>query len=93
MLSKNQLTRVCQLWQGSKQCRYLDGDEHDYGKFYCKKLSPEKDIIDEEVMGFLKESKKQGINPQKSGNPLGTGGSCQGFVVLKTKLQGYDVKP
>lgn len=91
MLSKLQLSRVCLLHQGNKQCRYLDGDDNDYGKYQCKKLSPEKKIIDEEVANFLKDAKKQGVNPTKQGVPLGTGGGCQGFVVLKTKLQGYDV--
>ena len=91
MLSKQQLSKVCLLNQGHEQCRYLDGDENDYTKHYCKKLSPEKSIIDEEVLLFLKDAKNQGINPQSQNCPLGTGGGCQGFVVLKTKMQGYDV--
>ncbi len=91
MLSKQQLTKVCLLNQGHEQCRYLDGDENDYNKHYCKKLSSEKAIIDEEVLIFLNDAKSQGFDPTIHNHPLGTGGNCQGFVVLKTKLQGYDV--
>jgi len=92
MLSKLQLERVCLLNYGHEQCRYLDGDEHDRTKFHCKKLSPERKIIDEELSHFLKEKKKAGEDPKKEGVALGNGGGCKGFVVLNTKLQGYDVK-
>lgn len=91
-LTQLQLQKVCLLHQGHKQCRYLDGDERDHTKFYCKKLSPEKKIIDDEIWNFLKAQKDQGTDPKLQGVPLGDGGGCKGFVVLKTKPQGYDVK-
>jgi len=90
-LSKLQLQRVCLLHQGHQQCRYLDGDERDHTKFYCRKLSPEKKTIDDEVSSFLKDHQKQGTDPTQDGVPLGDGGGCQGYIVLKTKEQGYDV--
>ena len=90
-LSKLQLQRVCLCNQGHKQCRYLDGDERDHTKFYCKKLSAEKKIIDDEIADWLKKQKDAGSNPTQQGVPLGNGGGCKGYVVLKTKLQGYDV--
>ena len=90
-LSKNQLQRVCLLHQGHKQCRYLDGDERDHTKFYCKKKSTEKKIIDDEISSWMKDQKDQGLDPTQQGVALGNGGGCKGFVVLKTRLQGYDV--
>ena len=92
MLSKLQLQRVCLLHQGHKQCRYLAQDDDDPNKHYCLKQTSEKKIIDSEVLRFLKEKKDAGEDPTQEGTPLGNGGGCSGYIVLKTKLQGYDVK-
>lgn len=91
-LTKKHLNDVCCINGGHLQCRYLDGDFDDNGYVIniCRKLSPDKKIIDAEVVDFLNDSKKTGQDPAKQGVPLGD--NCQGYVVLKTKPQGYDVK-
>lgn len=91
MLSLKQVKDVCFINGGSDCCRYLDEEIDDLGNIIhlCKKLSPDQSIIDNEISDFLKESKKQGLDPFQQGVPLGN--NCSGYVVLKTKLQGYDV--
>lgn len=90
-LTLKQLQDVCLLYGGSDQCRYLDEDVDDKGQVVsvCRKLSPQKKVIDEEIVDFLAEMKKNGQDPDKQGVPLGN--NCQGYIVLKTKPQGYDV--
>jgi len=92
-LSRKQLKDVCLLWGGHQQCMYLDEDADDQGQVcnVCKKLSVYKKIIDEEVHEFLVEMKKNGQDPLAQGVPLGD--NCQGYIVLKSREQGYDVKP
>lgn len=92
MLSLKQLSDVCFVDGEASCCRYLDEEVDDNGNtFYlCKKLSPDQPIIDAEIIEFLKESKKQGVDPIQQGVPLGD--NCAGYVILRTKLQGYDVK-
>jgi hypothetical protein len=91
-LTPKQLKDVCYVTGGHLQCRYLDEDVDDKGNLIhvCKKLSPDKKIIDEELIDFYNDMKKNGQDPTKQGVPLAD--NCQGFVVLKTKQQGYDVK-
>lgn len=91
-LSQKQLKDVCYVHGGAYQCRYLDEDLDDQGNIVhiCKKLSPDKKIIDEEMVDFYNDMKKNGQDPAKQGVPLGD--NCQGYIVLKTKQQGYDVK-
>lgn len=90
-LTKRHVADVCCLNGGHRQCRYLDEDTDDNGAVVhlCKKLSPDRKIIDEELADFYKEAKKGGLDPTLQGAPLGDG--CGGYIVLKTKLQGYDV--
>jgi hypothetical protein len=92
MLTNKQLTDVCFINGGSAQCRYLDEDIDDNGQVVhlCKKMSPDKKIIDEELVDFYNEMKKSGKDPLKQN--LALGNNCQGYIVLKTKPQGYDVK-
>jgi hypothetical protein len=92
-LTTKQLKDVCLLWSGTTQCRYLDEDDDGKGNVVsiCKKLSPLKTTIDEEVDLFLVDMKKNSQDPTKQGVPLGD--NCQGYVVFKSKAQGYDVKP
>jgi hypothetical protein len=95
-LSKKHLKDVCVLGGNaagmSKQCAYLDEDIDDQGNviYVCKKLSPDRQTIDEELDDFFKDMKKNGHDPTKQGVPLGD--NCKGYIVLKTKEQGYDVK-
>jgi hypothetical protein len=91
-LTQKQLKDVCYIHGGAYCCRYLDEDLDDNGNIIhvCKKLSPDKKIIDEELVDFYNEMKKNGQDPTKQGVPLAD--NCQGYVVLKTKPQGYDVK-
>lgn len=90
MLSQNQLQNVCLLGRSSNECRYLSSDPMDWTKFICKKKSPEKKVIDEEVALFLKECKDKGVKPESVGEPIGN--NCDGFLPLQNLLQGYDVK-
>lgn len=90
-LTPKQLKDVCFVNGGSQCCRYLD-EVDDNGKrvHVCKKKSPpDKQIIDDEITDFLDQMKKSGKDPTVQGYPLGD--NCAGFVVLKTKPQGYDV--
>jgi hypothetical protein len=91
-LTKKQVNDVCFISGGSKQCRYLDEDIDEHGNVVnlCKKLSPDRQIIDSELIDFFKDMKTSGQDPFKQGVPLGD--NCQGYIVLKTKQQGYDVK-
>lgn len=90
-LTQKQIKDVCFISGGPDQCRYLDEDVDDSGNpiYVCKKRSPDKKIIDEELIDFFNEMKKNGQDPAKQGVPLSD--NCGGFVVLKTKKQGYDV--
>lgn len=90
-LSLKQLKDVCCLNGGHKQCSYLDEDVNDKGfrVHVCKKLSPDQQIIDDEIVDFLNEMKKTGQDPNKQSVPLGN--NCKGYIVLKNKLQGYDI--
>lgn len=90
-LTRKQTEDVCFLWGGTNQCRYLDEDVDDDGNIVhiCKKKSPYKKVIDEEMIEWLAECKKNNQDPIKQGVPLGD--NCGGYVVLKTKKQGYDV--
>jgi len=90
-LTKKQLKDVCLLWSGHLQCRYLDEDQDDQGQIVhvCKKLTNYKKIIDEEVNDFLTDVRKNGQDPAAQGLPIAD--NCQGYVVLKSKPQGYDV--
>lgn len=92
-LTNKQLNNVCLVSGGHLQCRYLDEDldDNDNVVYVCKKLSPDRKIIDDELVDFMNDMKKSGQDPTTQNAPLGD--NCAGFVVLKTKPQGYDVKP
>jgi|688.fasta_scaffold15885_12 hypothetical protein len=91
-LTLKQLNDVCFKFGGTKQCRYLDEEYDDLGRivFVCKKLSPEKKIIDSEIVDYFNETFKSGGDPFKLDVPLGD--NCQGFLPFKALPQGYDVK-
>lgn len=90
-LTQKQVKNVCLLYGGAQQCRYLDEDLDDQNNVVhvCKKLTPDKTIIDDEVQDFLDEAKKNNQDPAKQSNPLGD--HCQGYLKLTHKQQGYDV--
>jgi hypothetical protein len=90
-LTKKQVDDVCLLNGGYRQCRYLD-EEDNNGKVVnvCKKLSPDATNIDEDVEDFIIKSNKDGEDPKKAGLPLQI--NCNGYLMLKAKKQGYDVK-
>lgn len=79
MLSPKQLQNVCLLNQGTKQCRYLEGD-YLANSFVCRKKTPDRVKIDLEI----KEDKDNLM-----GYP--TGDNCRGYLCFKHILQGYDV--
>lgn len=90
-LTTKQLNDVCLLNCGHKQCRYLDEIESDREMVYvCKKLTSDAEIIDEEVEEFVLDSQKNGQDPKAQGLPLQI--NCGGYLMLKAKKQGYDVK-
>jgi len=88
-LSLKQLQDVCMLYNGSsKRCRYLAQDDTDHNKWYCYKKTSKKADIDDEVLEFLKELKKKGMDPKRQSIPFGD--NCAGYLPLKTLEQGYD---
>ena len=92
-LSSKHTKDVCCELGRSNQCRYLDEDFDDAKKLidkYNEKLTPDKKIIDIEVVDFLNNCKKNGQDPYLMNVALGD--NCQGYLNLKTKKQGYDIK-
>jgi hypothetical protein len=88
-LSPKQLNNVCLINdEGSKKCRYLAQDEQEYDHFYCLKKSAKKQECDEAVEEYVNDSIKKGQNPGRGNSALGD--NCQGFPILRHKLQGYD---
>lgn len=88
-LTKAHLIDVCMQYRSSKECRYLEEDDENPGKFYCKKLSPIRNGIDIQVEKYAKQCKKDGIEPAKQWMPIGD--NCSGLLPLRTLVQGYDV--
>lgn len=90
MLSLKQLQHVCLLHGGPNQCRYLNQDDNDMNKFYCKKQRPnDRKKIDKKVNEYLNDCQKKNIDPTKQAHYIGD--NCQGYPVLKNIPQGYDV--
>jgi hypothetical protein len=89
MLSEAQLKDVCLYYGGHKQCRFLEQDDADWNKHFCKKLSPDKKDINIEVDKFIAEKKAQGLDLNRQHEPIGD--NCSGFLPLTDLLQGYDV--
>ena len=90
MLSQRQVEDICLVYKGPAQCRYLEGDPNDHTKFYCRKFTPDRKIIDEVLDDHLRDCAKNGTDPQDGNNALGD--NCKGFVCFKDKIQGYDVE-
>lgn len=85
-LTQAQVNDVCCLWKGELQCRYLDSQDYSGQIVYvCRKLSPYKAVIDEEVAEF--KSKSKIVMPAA---PLGD--NCSGYITLLHKKQGYNIK-
>lgn len=90
MLSDRQTEDICLVYQGAKQCRYLDGDPDQYNKFYCRKKTSDKKVIDEMADEYLSECTKNGTDPLDGTNPIGD--NCGGYLCFKDLVQGYDVE-
>jgi hypothetical protein len=90
VLTFKQVSDVCLLRQGHRECRYLEGDDIDPKKFYCKKKSPDRKHIDDLVQEYLDECEADGEDPRDGGVALGDG--CAGYINLKNVPQGYDVE-
>lgn len=90
-LTPNQVKHVCMLNGYEQQCRYLDEDVDDKGNIVhvCKKMSPDKTIVDQEISEFMSDMAKTGQDPYKQGVPLGD--HCNGYIKLNVKPQGYDL--
>ena len=93
MLSLKQLQNVCMAYSGdAKQCRYLEQDDTDGSKWYCRKSRKEdRAKIDKKLSEVVADFKKRKIDPTKQGIPLGD--NCTGYPFLKHIPQGYDQKP
>lgn len=90
MLSLRQVEDVCLFNQDTyKRCRYLACDETT-GDYHCLKLSSKAKEIDFEVDDFLNELNRK--NKSFKNEKLPVGNNCKGYIILKNKLQGYDVK-
>lgn len=90
MLSKEHLNCYCLPYGGPLRCKYLAEDDNYIGRFYCLKKSVKKKVVDAELNEILKTLKGKGKDPSKQGIPLGN--NCPGFILLKNKEQGLDVK-
>jgi hypothetical protein len=90
MLTLKQINDVCLYGRGAAQCRYLDGDDNDHTKFYCKKKSPDARHVDDLVQEYLDECNIDGEDPLEGGVPLNDG--CAGYINFKNIPQGYDVE-
>ncbi len=91
-LSQKHVKDICMINGLNLQCRYLDEDSDNKGNIVhiCRKLSTDKKVIDQELTDFYAEMTKKGTDPAAQGVPLGD--NCQGYIALKTKQQGFDVK-
>lgn len=95
-LTERQIKDVCDIYGGSNRCRYMDeelvdDDNGDFNIVYvCRKKSPDKNMIDQHLVSQINDCKLNGTDPHQAG--ISMGDNCDGFVVLKTKPQGYDVK-
>lgn len=87
-LTKLHVINVCKKDNGQEECRYLSEDQLQAGVYQCMKLSPQKDIIDEEVERYHK--KKRLYTKHDENYPLGD--NCKGYPVLRYKQVGYDKK-
>lgn len=89
VLSLKQVEDVC-LYYGDKPycCRYLSKDG---GSFYCYKRTGFKRIIDIETEKEKERLIYESKDPYKEG-VIALGDNCPGYIFLKNKLQGYDVK-
>lgn len=87
-LSKKQIENVCLIYNGSKQCRYLDIDEPN--KCNCLKLTCHKSDMDKRIRKYKEDLKKNGQDPSLMNTPIGD--NCKGYPYLPTLKQGYDVK-
>jgi hypothetical protein len=87
-LTQKQIKDVCLVNQGYRQCRFLAPDTT-WGHYNCLKKTSQKKVIDEEVQDVLVSLKQQGRDYRKSQLPIGD--NCQGYPLLKTIDQGYDV--
>lgn len=87
-LTRLHVINVCKKDDGANECRYLSEDEIKPGVFQCKKLSPEKAIIDEEVEIYLKRKRNYG----RKDTDYSLGDNCKGYPVLRYKEVGYDKK-
>ena len=87
-LSKDQLQHRCLWGQGAKQCRYLTYGNG--GQECTKRLSGRKKSADAKVEKIREDCKKNHVDPNNQWNPIGNGGTCQGYLYLPTQVQGYD---
>jgi len=90
MLTKEHLNCYCLPFGGPSRCKYLAEDDNYIGRYYCLKKSVKKKIVDAELNEIIKSLKSKGKDPTKQGIPQGN--NCSGFILLKNKKQGDDVK-
>lgn len=90
MLSQKHLEDICLVYKGAFQCRYLDGDPDHYDKFYCRKKTSDKKILDDLCEDHIRECIKNGVDPDAGSQPIGN--NCGGYTFFKDLLQGYDVE-
>lgn len=91
VLSKNHVINVCNVNGGVSCCRYIDETIDDAGQVIdiCRKKTVDKKIIDEQILEEIEDLKKQGQNIINSNKHIAD--NCSGYLLLKSKIQGYDV--
>lgn len=94
-LTDKHVRQVCDIYGGNSRCRYLEEDMHEDQNgniqfiYVCRKKSPAKKSIDENVNKEIERLQNNNIPLQDSNYPMGD--NCKGYVVLEVKPQGYDV--
>lgn len=88
-LTRKHMDKVCRRFDGSNQCRYLGIDDDTLAGVCYKLVQDKKAAIDRQCFKFHQDSVKIGVDPYKSGRPLGN--NCKGYYPLKTLPQGFDV--
>lgn len=88
MLSKAHLQSVCNLGKGQSQCMFVE-ESDELGKYFCMKLTGERRRIEEQSKSVYEQLISQGIRPSDIVVPMSD--NCQGFIALRTVVQGFDV--
>lgn len=89
-LSQKQVQDICLNYAGAKTCRFLVYDQTSGKHLCCKLVQKLREEVDERIDQYLDKMKQNGQDPALMGRAIGD--NCQGYLYLKHKKQGFDVK-